>query len=257
MSDKPWPDQKEIDSLPIPQDFEAVFAFYAKLKMQQKDPRYTGWARVLVTEKVFLKIVETMLELKMSPRELKTYSSKRLQLIPPPVRRDGDKTDYYIYPDHFDALAPTLTLRKGYHLSLKNLRSIMGAMPKEGHHMIVNGMLTSEDLLDLAKVAPLGFALKDLVMAKTCETMLHDILPIDEAVMEASKPGDELCAVEEVLILRRLEEIKKWVTSGRRREFIYRESEEDARLLAERRIINTPTDRAIMFRRQRGKARKG
>ena len=51
------------------------------------------------------------------------------------------------------------------------------------------------------------------------------------------EPGEALRQTEESAILSRLDELKQWVVSGRRQEFVRRESAEDFKNLAVNRLL--------------------
>lgn len=55
--------------------------------------------------------------------------------------------------------------------------------------------------------------------------------------MAAVEPGEALRQTEESAILSRLDELKQWVVSGRRQEFVRRESAEDFKNLAVNRLL--------------------
>ena len=93
------------------------------------------------------------------------YSSERLSLIGAPVTAGGKLC--FVFPDQFDRLGFVLTLRQVYHLPLNAIRELDKHFPADCRHLVVERKLTIEELLDLAKMLPRGFAVKDLIMAKT------------------------------------------------------------------------------------------
>ena len=68
------------------------------------------------------------------------------------------------------------------------------------------------------------------------------------------EPGEALRQTEEGAILSRLDEMKQWVVSGRRQEFVRRESAEDFKNLAENRLIGKKISRKILARRARARS---
>jgi len=111
--------------------------------------------------------------------------------------------------------------------------------------------LTIADLLDLAKMLPRGFGTNDLIMAKTCDLMTQDTVSPYQAVSAAGQPGDALQKLEEQAILARLDEIRAWVTSGRRQQFVVRESADDFQNLAQNHLIGQKISKKILARRAR------
>ena len=113
--------------------------------------------------------------------------------------------------------------------------------------------MTIEELLDLAKMLPRGFAVKDLVMAKTCDLMVQDTLSPSRALIAAVEPGEALQKAEESAILSRLDELKQWgpVRTLRHREFVRQESAEDFKNLAVNRLLAGKIVRKISAKRAR------
>jgi DNA-binding transcriptional MerR regulator len=247
MAHNQWPSDEELEKLPV-RGFDGLMEYYSQEKWKAEKTR-SAPARVLVKDTDFLELIEVLLEAKPSLRELKAYSSPRLGLLPPPVRREG--ADYYVYPDHLELLGTVLTLRKAYHLPLETIRELLERVPLDEHHVLSARVLSAADLLDLAKMGAAGFGLKDVVMAKACDVMLEDVLPSGQALTAATEPGNALQTLEEKLILGRLEEIKSWVESGRRQKFVRRESAEDFKNLARKHLIGKKISRKMAARRSR------
>lgn len=206
--------------------------------------------RVLVRAADLVDMLEGIGGFKLTLRALKTYSSSRLKLLPPPVQKD-DRQACYVFPDHFDRLGLILTLRQGYHLPLKAIQELLEHYPAEHYHLIIERKLSLEDILDLAKMLRHGFQIRDLIMAKTCDVMVQDALSSSQALSAATEPGDALRKLQEKAIIGRLEEIKAWVSSGRRQEFLRRESAQDFKELAQRRLLGNRISRKLMARRRR------
>ncbi len=249
MDEKKWPSEEEINKLPV-HGFEGLLKYYAQEKWKAEKTG-TPVPRVLVKDADFLEVVETLLESRLSLRELKAYSSAKLGLLPAPVQLAGDKADYYVYPDHLELLGTVLTLRKAYHLPLETIKEVLERVPKDYHHVLAARVLSTADLLDLAKMGAAGFGLKDVVMAKACDVMLQDVLPSSQALTMATEPGNALQTLEEKLILARLDEIKSWVQTGKRQEFVRRESAQDFKNLAQKQLIGRKISRKVLARRSR------
>jgi hypothetical protein len=67
--------------------------------------------------------------------------------------------------------------------------------------------------------------------------MVQDTLSPSKALFAAVEPGEALQKAEEGAILSRLDELKQWVLSGRRQEFVRRESAEDLKNLAGNQLL--------------------
>ena len=221
--------EEELKKLPLMSVREATDLF-AKRK-DQGQPR----GSVLITETDLLDLLDDLFSFKVAAKTLKGYSSPRVKLLPPPVRKDGKPC--YVYPDQLDRLGFVLTLRQAYHLPLNTIRELDKHFPADARHLVLERKMTIEELLDLAKMLPRGFAVKDLVMAKTCDLMVEDTLSPSRALFAAAEPGEALRQTEESAILSRLDELKQWVVSGRRQEFVRRESAEDFKNLAGNQLL--------------------
>lgn len=196
-----------------------------------------GQARgnVLIAAGEFIGLLEALFGFKVAAKTLKAYASPRVNLLPPAVKKDGKTC--YAYPDQLDRIGFILTLRQAYHLPLNTIRELDRHFPADARHLVLERKMTIEELLDLAKMLPRGFAVKDLVMAKTCDLMVEDALSPSRALFAAGEPGDALRQTEESAILTRLDELRQWVVSGRRQEFVRRESAEDFKNLALNRLL--------------------
>lgn len=65
---------------------------------------------VLVELGDFISMLEAVGGFELSRRALLSYSSPRINLIEPPLKKDGNAC--YVFPDHFDRMAMILTLRR-------------------------------------------------------------------------------------------------------------------------------------------------
>jgi hypothetical protein len=244
MDTKTSPNAQELQALPVmtPRQILDHFA--------QKKDKGEAPARVLMETSDLIGMLEAVGGFKLTQRLLQTYSSPKLKLVPPPIQKNGHKA-CYVFPDHFDRLGVILTLRQGYHLPLKAIQQLLEHFPAEANHLIMERKLSIEELLDLAKMLPKGYGVNDLIMAKTCDLMVQDALSSNRALSAATEAGDALKKLEEKTILARLDELKVWVSSGRRQEFVRRESAEDFKNLAQKHLIGRKISRKITARRAR------
>lgn len=235
--------EEGLKKLPVMSVREAVDLF-AKRNEQ-------GQARgnVLIAAGEFIELLEALFGFKVAAKTLKAYASPRVNLLPPAVKKDGKTC--YAYPDQLDRIGFILTLRQGYHLPLNTIRELDKHFPADARHLVLERKMTIEELLDLAKMLPRGFAVKDLVMAKTCDLMVEDALSSSRALFAAGEPGEALRQTEEGAILTRLDELKQWVVSGRRQEFVRRESAEDFKNLALNRLLASKIVKKITAKRAR------
>lgn len=208
---------------------EAIDLFAKRKEQGQSQPS------VLIAATEFIGLLEALLGFKVAAKTLKAYASPRVNLLPPAIKRNGKSC--YVYPDQLDRIGFILTLRTAYHLPLNSIRELDRHFPANVRHLVLERKMTIEELLDLAKLLPRGFAVKDLVMAKTCDLMVQDTLSPSRALLAAVEPGEALRQAEESAILNRLDELKQWVVSGRRQEFVRRESSEDFKALAGNRLL--------------------
>jgi len=232
-----------LKNLPVMSVREAV-DFFANRNEQ-------GQARgnVLIATTEFVGLLEALFGFKVAAKTLKAYASPRVNLLPPAVKKDGKTC--YIYPDQLDRTGFILTLRQVYHLPLNTIRELDKHFPADVRHLVLERKMTIEELLDIAKMLPRGFAVKDLVMAKTCDLMVEDALSPSRALFAAGEPGEALRQTEEGAILTRLDELKHWVVSGRRQEFVRRESAEDFKNLASNRLLAGKIVKKITAKRAR------
>ena len=228
----------------------------AKIAESMAAQKQRGWPpKVLLSARDFIQLLDATLGLEVTTRTLQTYASPKLNLAPSPVKMDSHEV-CYVYPDHFEWVAAVLTLRRVYHMPLTTIQALLAGFPHDQFHLIIERKLSVEDLLDLAKMMPRGFAVKDVLMAKASATMLQDLLPSSQALLLATEPGQALFDHEEQLLLARLDEMKSWVSGGRRRQFVQRESAEDFKNLAENRLIGKKISRKILARRSRARKEK-
>lgn len=211
-------------------------------------------ARVLVELEDFASMLEAVGGFELDSRALLRYSSPRINLIEPPVKVGGKTC--YIFPDHFDRLGIILTLRQAYNLPLAAIRDLLEHFPKENQELLMERKLEIGDLLDLAKMLKAGFQLKDLIMAKASDLLLQDLLSSSAALSAAVEPGDTLRQLQERMLLARLDEMKAWVSSGRWREFLKRESAQDLKDLAAKKLLQKKIVTRVLAKKARSAGRK-
>ncbi|MDE2490379.1 MAG: hypothetical protein KGM24_05995 [Elusimicrobia bacterium] len=238
---------KDLENLPVMKVPEAVDSIAKRRSQGLPD------GKVLLAEEDFVALLEALSGFTVTARLLRTYSSPRVGLLPPAVKKDGKA--YYVYPDQVETVGFVLVLRLGYHLPLGAIRGLVKHFPADRRHLVLERKLTIEDLLELAKVLPRGFAVADLVMAKTCDLMVEDTLSSSKALLAATEPGEALRKAEEAAILNRLDELRDWVSSGRRQRFVAREAAEDFRDLARNRLAAAKIVKKVLARRARGARR--
>jgi len=238
---------KEIQKLPVmkPQQVREHFG--------RKQGASTEPGPVLVELEDFMSMLEAVGGFELSQRALLSYSSPRINLIEPPLKKDGKTC--YIVPDHFNRMAIILTLRQAYSLPLGAIRGLLERYPKENYDLLMERKFEISDLLDLAKMLKNGLGIGDLVMAKACDVMLMDVMSSSKAVAAALEPGDTLRQLQEKLVLARLDEMKGWVGSGRWQEFLRRESAQDLKDLAGKQLVHKKIVAKVLARKARG-ARK-
>ncbi|MFH1618620.1 MAG: hypothetical protein ABIG11_01805 [bacterium] len=224
----PFPTQDEINRLPVKKLSELL----------GEGPAGTPMPKALLAAPDLISFLNEFGDFELKPRFLKFLTSPRLGLVSPPVRKDGRQEELYVFPYHYELLLMILTLRQQFFLPLNVIRELVKGFPVPWQDMVLDHRLSLEELLDMVKMLPEGFEFKELVMARACNAMIQDLLPDYEAVTLAMNSGDELDKKEEEeLILKRLDEIKIWVTSGRKREFLRREASQDYDALARKRSL--------------------
>ena len=219
----------------------------------QKRDKGEAPGRVLMETSDLIEMLEAVGGFELSQRALLSYSSPRINLIEPPLKKDGKAC--YLVADHFNRMAIILTLRQAYSLPLGAIRGLLERYPKENYDLLMERKFEISDLLDLAKMLKNGLGIGDLVMAKACDVMLMDVMSSSKAVAAALEPGDTLRQLQEKLVLARLDEMKGWVGSGRWQEFLRRESAQDLKDLAGKQLVHKKIVAKVLARKARG-ARK-
>ncbi|MEK7382766.1 MAG: hypothetical protein AAB262_05705 [Elusimicrobiota bacterium] len=237
----------ELQKLPVmrPQQVREHFG--------RKQAAGTEPGPVLVELEDFMSMLEAVGGFELSQRALLSYSSPRINLIEPPLKKDGKAC--YLVPDHFNRMAIILTLRQAYSLPLGAIRGLLERYPKENYDLLMERKFEISDLLDLAKMLKNGLGIGDLVMAKACDVLLMDVMSSSKAVAAALEPGDTLRQLQEKLVLARLDEMKGWVGSGRWQELLRRESAQDLKDLAGKQLLHKKIVAKVLARKARG-ARK-
>lgn len=238
---------KEIQKLPVmrPQQVREHFG--------RKQAAGTEPGPVLVEIEDFMSMLEAVGGFELSQRALLSYSSPRINLIEPPLKKDGKAC--YVVPDHFNRMAIILTLRQAYSLPLGAIRGLLERYPKENYDLLMERKFEISDLLDLAKMLKNGLGIGDLVMAKACDVLLMDVMSSSKATAAALEPGDTLRQLQEKLVLARLDEMRGWIGSGRWQEFLRRESAQDLKDLAGKQFLHKKIVAKVLARKARG-ARK-
>lgn len=242
MKNESLPSNEQVSSLPILTPRQVMERFGQAKSGEKPGP-------VLVEASDFIEMLKAVGGFEVTPRALKSYSSRGIRLIPPPVEKDGKTC--YVFPDHFDRMGNILTLRQAYGLPLAAIRDLLEHFPAEHQDLIMERKLELGELLDMAQMLKRGFQLKDLFMAKACDVMLQDLMSSKQAVNAALEPGDTLRRLQEKLVLARLDEMKTWVGSGRWQDFLKRESAQDFKDLATKQLLSKKIVRKVLARRAR------
>ena len=126
-----------------------------------------GWDedKVLLETKEFLKLAKHLYGIEVPRRTLQLYSSPQFKLLSPPIHKGGH-ISYYLHPEHTQRLAVVLHLRDKLRLSLRAIHQVLKDYPAEHYHLILNGVLTGDELLDFPALITEGFNLRDVVFYK-------------------------------------------------------------------------------------------
>jgi|GEM_PF-2767719 len=239
---------KDLQKLPVLKP-EQVMEHFGKKRAGGEEP-----GKVLVEAGDFIEMLEAVSGLKLSRRELLRYCSGRLGLVDAPVTVGAKAC--FVFPDQFDRVGIVATLRRVYHLPLAAIRDLLAHYPRENYDLIMERKIELHELLDLAQSLKNGFGLGDMMMAKASDVLLSDLLSSNKALSAALEPGDTLQQLQEKLVLGRLDEMKNWVSSGRWREFLKRESAEDFKNLAVKQLLHSKILAKVLAKRARHQARK-
>jgi len=121
--------------------------------------------KVLLEPAEFLKLIKYLYGTDIDRPTLQLYSTPRFKLLPPPIHKGGH-VSYYLNPEHTQRLGVLLYLRDKLRMQLKDIRKVLDSFPAEYYHLILNGVLTGEELLDFPALLKADFKLKDVVFYK-------------------------------------------------------------------------------------------
>ena len=126
--------------------------------------------KVLLEPAEFLKLIKYLYGTDIDRPTLQLYSTPRFKLLPPPVHKGGH-VSYYLNPEHTQRLGVLLHLRDKLRMQLKDIRKVLDSYPAEYYHLILNGVLTGDDLLDFPALLKADFDLKDVVFYKVADIL--------------------------------------------------------------------------------------
>jgi hypothetical protein len=121
--------------------------------------------KVLLEPAEFLKLIKYLYGVTIDRPTLQLYSTPRFKLLPPPIHKGGH-VSYYLNPEHTQRLGVLLHLRDKHRMQLKDIRKVLDSFPSEYYHLILNGVLTGDELLDFPALLKADFKLKDVVFYK-------------------------------------------------------------------------------------------
>lgn len=126
--------------------------------------------KVLLEPAEFLKLIKYLYDTDIDRPTLQLYSTPRFKLLPPPVHKGGH-VSYYLNPEHTQRLGVLLHLRDKLRMQLKDIREVLDSYPAEYYNLILNGVLTDDELLDFPALLKAGFKLKDVVFYKVADML--------------------------------------------------------------------------------------
>lgn len=121
--------------------------------------------KALLEPAEFLKLIKHLYRTDIDRPTLQLYSTPRFKLLPPPVHKGGH-VSYYLNPEHTQRLGAVLYLRDKLHMSLKAIRTVLENYPADYYHLILNGVLSEDELLNFPALLKADFKLKDVVFYK-------------------------------------------------------------------------------------------
>ncbi len=225
--------------MPIHTTSGEAFKHLSERQKKKEDPRS------LLAEPALIELLDVMSDgaFKVTPRLLRTFYSPKVGLIRPPIPKESRPC--YLFPDHHEQLMLILTLRQIYRLPLASIKPLIEHFPEDSRHLIIDRKLSFDELMDMARMIPQGYKVEDFILAKTCDLMTEDVVSPAKAVLAAADPGDGLKRLEEEAIFSRLDAIKAWISSGRRQEFVTRESAEAIQHLAQKQLAARKVARKV------------
>ncbi len=142
---------------------------FKKLRAEAVETRLDE-EKVLLEPAEFLKLIKHLYDTDIDRPTLQLYSTPRFKLLPPPVHKGGH-VSYYLNPEHTQRLGVLLHLRDRLRMQLKDIREVLDSYPAEYYHLILNGVLTNDELLDFPALLKAGFKLKDVVFYKVTDML--------------------------------------------------------------------------------------
>ena len=118
--------------------------------------------KVLLEPDEFLKLIKHLYETTTDRPTLQLYSSPRFKLLLPPIHKGGH-ISYYLNPEHTERLGVVLYLRDKLHMPLQSIRKVIENYPADYYRLILNGVLTEDELLNFPALLNAGFKAKDVV----------------------------------------------------------------------------------------------
>ena len=137
---------------------------FKQLRAEAVEP-HLDEEKVLLEPAEFLKLIKHLYGTDIDRPTLQLYSTPRFKLLPPPIHKGGH-VSYYLNPEHTQRLGVLLYLRDKLRMQLKDIRKVLDTYPAEYYHLILNGVLTGEELLDFPALLKADFKLKDVVFYK-------------------------------------------------------------------------------------------
>ncbi|MFC1522847.1 hypothetical protein ACFL6Y_10610 [Elusimicrobiota bacterium] len=190
--------------------------------------------KALVKLEDLLKIISYHFPYSITKRTFQLYGSPRFRLMPPPIFKGGHVA-YYLYPEHVERLAIVMQLREKYYMPLQKIADILEHLPREHYPLIARGQLTAQDIADSAHYMARGYGLRDVIFFKIGG--LFDTLYEDSHILSVPKSGEKNEEPFEKGAIRRIarfiREFIKWLKSGRLRDMLYGNPEEELSKLNE------------------------
>lgn len=126
--------------------------------------------KVLLEPAEFLKLIKYLYGADIDRPTLQLYSTPRFKLLPAPVHKGGH-VSYYLNPEHTQRLGVLLYMRDKLRMQLKDIRKVLDSYPAEYYHLILNKVLTDDELLDFPALLKAGFTIKDVVFYKIIDLL--------------------------------------------------------------------------------------
>lgn len=164
----------------------------------------------------FIKLFRHLHRLAVTRRTLQHYSSPQLRLLPKPIHKGGHKS-YYLNPEHTDRLAVVMHLTTKLYLPLKTVQSILRAYPEEHYDLILKGVLTAEELGEIAEHFEQGFTVKDVLFQKVCHVLEALEQPYWDYLARHGKDANEEAEKHvDATLLKLTRELQGWIKTDKR-----------------------------------------